>query len=110
MVVILGIAVLMAFATLVFLVMTRTPPGGDGAPAAVAARTPAVSPTASLDTRGWGRLILDQPPGTRIQAVTSLGALAILHLYTGSPGIDERLIVIDPQQGRIVGTITLGPR
>jgi hypothetical protein len=58
----------------------------------------------------WQTLILDQPPGTRIASITSAGDLMILHLYTGSAGQDERLLVVDPGTGTLLGTIVVGPK
>jgi hypothetical protein len=101
-VLILGVAVLLAFGTFIYLVMTRATRAPDAA-----APSP---PVAAAETGAWGRLLLDQPAGTRIQAVTAHGRLAIVQLYTGTPGTDERLVVFDPHQGRILGTVTLGAR
>jgi hypothetical protein len=64
----------------------------------------------SDDRTPWQSLLLDQPPGTRIAAVTSAGDLVVLHLFTGSAGQDERVIVIDPGTGTLLGTITVTGR
>jgi hypothetical protein len=58
----------------------------------------------------WQDLVLAQPPGTRIATVTSAGDVVILHLFTETPGRDERLVVVDPGSGILLGTITLGAR
>jgi hypothetical protein len=58
----------------------------------------------------WQTLALGQPPGTRIATVTSAGDLVILHLFTESPGRDERLVVVDPSSGILLGTISVGAR
>jgi hypothetical protein len=58
----------------------------------------------------WQNLALEQPLGTRIANVTSAGDLVILHLFTETPGRDERLVVIDPDSGTLLGTITLGAK
>jgi hypothetical protein len=55
----------------------------------------------------WQSLLLGQPPGTRIATVTSAGDLVLLHLFTGSPGQDERVVVIDPGTGTLLGTIAI---
>lgn len=66
--------------------------------------TPAVVAT---DVAPWGRLDLKQPAGTRIQAVTNSGDYIVLHLYTHTPGTDERVVVIEPGTGTLMGTINL---
>jgi Family of unknown function (DUF6476) len=55
----------------------------------------------------WRTLLLEQPPGTRIASVTSAGDLVVLHLFTGSAGQDERVLVIDPGSGTLLGTIAV---
>lgn len=56
----------------------------------------------------WGRIDLKQPYGTRLQSVTNAGEYMVLHLYTGAPGTDERVVVIDPGTGTVMGTVNLG--
>ena len=58
----------------------------------------------------WQNLALGQPPGTRIATVTSAGDLVVLHLFTETPGRDERLVIVDPGTGTLLGTVTLGPK
>lgn len=55
----------------------------------------------------WQTLMLSQPPGTRVARISSAGDLIVLHLFTGSEGRDDRLVVIDPGSGTLLGTITL---
>lgn len=100
-VVVLGIAVLAAFATLVALIVNRAGRGGDEA-AGAGARPPIHA--------SWGRVMLDQPAGTRIQSVTASGNLIVLQLYTLSPGQDERLVVLDPATGAVNGIFVPGQR
>jgi hypothetical protein len=57
----------------------------------------------------WQRLLLQEPAGTRIVAVTSAGDLLVVQLHTGEPGQNERLVVIDPGSGTLLGTIVVGP-
>lgn len=64
---------------------------------------------ATSELAPWGRVDLKQPYGTRIQTVTNTGEYIVLHLYTGAPGTDERLVVLDPGTGTLMGTITVGP-
>lgn len=61
-------------------------------------------------TTPWPTLALGQPPGTKIATVTSAGDLVVLHLFTETPGNDDRLMVIDPGTGTLLGTITLGAK
>mgnify|MGYP006273809583 CR=1 FL=1 len=100
-VVVLGIAVLAAFATLVTVISTRGGRGAEGQPSA-GMRPPLHA--------SWGRAMLDQPAGTRIQSVTASGNLIVLQLYTQSPGQDERLVVLDPATGAVSGIFVLGQR
>jgi hypothetical protein len=72
--------------------------------------TPAVDTTqavAAPDIAPWGRVDLKQPYGTRIQSVTNAGDYIVLHLYTGTPGTDERVMVIEPGTGTLMGTVTI---
>lgn len=98
----LGIAVVAAFLTLVVVIFNRSSRPADGALRAEGPRPPIHG--------AWGRTILDQPAGTRIQSVTASGTLIVLHLYTQIPGQDERLIVVDPATGTVSGVFQLGPR
>ena len=98
-VVVLGIAVLAAFATLVAVIVSR---GGRGGEEAAGARPPVHA--------SWGKVMLDQPAGTRIQSVTASGNLIVLQLYTLSPGQDERLVVLDPATGAVGGIFVVGQR
>jgi hypothetical protein len=68
------------------------------------------APIVSDERAPWQNLALEQPPGTRIANVTSAGDLVVLHLFTETPGQDERLVVIDPDSGILLGTITLGAK
>jgi cytoskeletal protein RodZ len=66
------------------------------------------APVVSDERAPWQTLALGQPPGTRIAAMTSAGDLVVLHLVTETPGREERLLVVDPGAGVLLGTITLG--
>ena len=101
-VVVLGIAVLAAFATLVTVISTRGGRGAEGGQPSAGMRPPLHA--------SWGRAMLDQPSGTRIQSVTASGNLIVLQLYTQSPGQDERLVVLDPATGAVSGIFVLGQR
>lgn len=96
----LGIAVIAAFLTLVTIIITR---GGREAPVAETGQRPPTHVS-------WGRVMIDQPAGTRIQAVIPSGNLIVLQLYTGQPGQDERLVVLDPATGAVTGSFAFGQR
>ncbi|HEX6978704.1 MAG TPA: hypothetical protein VF342_05350 [Alphaproteobacteria bacterium] len=64
-------------------------------------------PAVSEQRVPWDRLMLNQPPGTRIAGVSGAGGLIVVHLYTGEPGRDERLVVIDPDGGTMLGTVSV---
>jgi hypothetical protein len=98
----LGIAVVAAFLTLVVVIFNRS-----GRPAEGMARPEGPRPPLHAS---WGRAILEQPAGTRIQSVTASGTLIVLQLYTQATGQDERLVVLDPATGAVSGTFQLGPR
>jgi hypothetical protein len=92
----LGALVLVAFGLLVYGLSQNwhrlsTPPSSSQ-PAAATAKTPAAT---------WGHVGLGQPADSRIQSVTAAGNLIVLQVVSGS---DERLVVLDPASGAVVGT------
>jgi hypothetical protein len=101
-VIVLGVAVIVAFLTLVTVILQRGGRAPDGAATAGGARPPLHA--------SWGRVLLDQPAGTRIQSVTPSGNLIVLQLYTAVPGQDERLVVVDPATGAVTGSFAFGQR
>jgi hypothetical protein len=68
------------------------------------------APVVTDERAPWQNLALGQPAGTRISSITSAGDLVILQVFTETPGQDERLLVVDPNNGIFLGTITLGAR
>lgn len=98
----LGIAVVIAFLTLVAVIFNR-----GGRPADTATRADASRPPVHAS---WGRVMADNAPGARIQSVTTSGNLIVLHVYTQLPGQDERLIVLDPATGAVTGVFQIGTR
>lgn len=68
------------------------------------------APVVTDERAPWQNLALGQPDGTRIVTVTNAGDLVILHVYTETPGRDERLLVVDPGNGTFLGTITVGAK
>lgn len=100
-VVVLGIAVIVGFLGVIAGIVYK---------ASRLAEAPATAPPPAAARPGWGRVGLDQPQGTRIHAVDTAGGFIVLHLYTDAPGIDERVVVVDPATGATIGTIVPGPR
>ncbi len=97
-VIVLGILIVIAFATLIYGIVqgwTRLDANARG-PAAIRAPIAGASPA-------WGRSGLGLPVGTRIESVTAAGNLIVLHLRDASGG-EERLVVVDPATGGVVGT------
>ncbi len=97
----LGVCALAAFVVLVLVISQR----GGSKPGESVAVSSARPPTHA----SWGRVMLDQPAGTRIHSVTSHASLIVLQLYTGTPGQDERLVVLDPATGAVVGSFMIPP-
>jgi hypothetical protein len=89
-VIVLGVVLVLGLGLLVYGVSLRV---GDAARA-----RPATS---------WDLLKLGEPAGTQVGAVSHSGSTIVLHLYTGNPGTDERLVLIDAASGRIVGRIAV---
>ncbi len=95
----LGICVVAAFIIVVVMISQRIGSKPGEGVAAIGARPPTHA--------SWGRVMLDQPAGSRIHSVTSHASLIVLQLYTGMPGQDERLVVLDPATGAVVGSFML---
>lgn len=95
----LGVCVIAAFVVVVVMISQRI----GGRPGESVAADNARPPTHA----SWGRVMLDQPAGTRIHSVTPSASLILLQLYTGMPGQDERLVVLDPATGAVVGSFIL---
>lgn len=67
-------------------------------------------PAVTNEYAPWQTLALDQPAGTRVLGVTNAGDLVILHVANGDERRDERLLVIDPGSGTLLGTIAIGAK
>ncbi len=96
----LGICIIAAFITVVVMISQRV-----GRPSEAGVAVVARPPTQA----SWGRVMLDQPAGTRVHSVTSSGHLIVLQLYTAMPGQDERLVVLDPGSGAVIGSFVVAP-
>ena len=93
---------------LVWLVLT----GGLAREAAVKApdAAPAPGPAAVSAPAGpaWGDLALGQPPGSALVALVPSGDTLAFHFR--APDGAERVIVVDPRTGRVLGRILPGER
>lgn len=94
-VVVLGVLILVAFGLLVYGLSQNWQRVVAPAAAPVASRKPPAS---------WGRASLSLPPDSHIQSVTPAGNLVVVQVAAGS---DERLVVLDPATGAVVGTFAL---
>lgn len=68
---------------------------------APAPATTAPAATSRGAVAAWGHVDLGQPADTRVQSVTTAGNLVVVRVTSGG---DERLIVLDPATGSVVGT------
>jgi hypothetical protein len=108
-VVVLTILLLLGFAGLIWGILRQAEKLAE--PQEALDQTPLATPPAlATDYAPWQALALGQPEGTRILAVASAGNLVVLHVATGEGRRDERLLVIDPGSGTLLGTITMGAK
>jgi Family of unknown function (DUF6476) len=84
-VLVIVMGVLIVVATTVLLVLIARRIGGAAAPAPVA-------------------VLLDEPSGTRIVGIASVGDRLALELQGGGP---DRVLLVDPRTGTLVGRIGL---
>ena len=92
-VVTMALLLLMGIGALIGVVLERSlAPSGDGAPAAA----------------GFGKLGLGAAPGTRIHDMATADGLLILRLAPAAGQGEERVMVIEPRTGRVLGTIAVG--
>ncbi len=105
-VVVLTILLLLGFAGLIWGILRQAErlAGPQEPPAQAPLATP---PGAVADHAPWETLALGQPAGTRVLGVTSAGDLVVLHVATGEERRDERLLVIDPGRGILLGTVAV---
>ncbi len=97
-VVVLGILIVIAFAALIYGIVQGWGSLDASARAPAAIRAPIAGTSAA-----WGRIGLGLPEGTRIESVTAAGNLIVLHLR-GASGGEERLVVVDPTTGAVIGS------
>ncbi len=96
-VVVLGALVVVAFGLRVYGLSQNWHRLNEKAPAPVAAG--AARPSAA-----WGKVGLGLPADSRIQSVTPAGSLVVVQVVSGS---EERLVVVDPASGAVVGTFAV---
>ena len=66
------------------------------------------APRADIATpRSWGEVNLRQAAGTRVLGVTASGNLVLLQVEDAS-GAGQRLLVLDPARGAVIGTFVVG--
>ena len=56
-------------------------------------------------TAGWGRVALGDAGAGRVSAITAAGDLVAVHLRSER---GDRVVVVDPRTGGVVGTFTVG--
>lgn len=98
-VVVLGALIIVAFGLLVYGLSQNWHRVNAPAPATAPATTASVAKPAT-----WGRVGLGQPADSRIQSVTPAGNLVVVQIVSGS---NERLVVLDPATGVVVGTFAV---
>ncbi len=98
----LGIAVVIAFLTLVAVIINRGGRGGEPVARDDAARPPLRA--------SWGRVVLDHAPGGKLVSVTASGNLIVLHVQGEAQPRQDRLVVVDPATGSVQGIFELGTR
>jgi hypothetical protein len=93
----LGVLCLGAFGVLVYLVTAKTGARVEKATVISAPATPAPL---------WGDLDLGMPRGSRIVSLQGAGDTLAIHLRL--PDGAERVIVVDPRAGAVIGRISPG--
>jgi hypothetical protein len=103
----LGVLLVVGFGVLVYGLSQnwhRLSDAAAPAPAAPGASTPA---PAAAPPANWGRVALGLTADSRIQSITPAGRVIVVQVVSGN---DERLLVLDPASGAVVGTFTLTDR
>lgn len=97
-VVFLGVLLLAGLGLLGYGLYSKAPVKGTPSAASVA---PAVAPVAD-----FGQLAVPVPAGSRIEQMMVAGERVVLRLSGGGP---ERILVLDPGQGKVAGGFVLTP-
>ena len=97
----LGILIVIAFGTLIYGILQGW--GQLGTTAGLSAPTPAPAPPrAGSGQAPWGARGLGLGPGARIERMETAGGLVVLHVREA--GGAERLVVVDPANGALLGS------
>ncbi len=103
-VIVLGLLIVAGFGVMIYglsqnwhRVSTRPVPPASMPTSTVPAEAPATAVAA------WGRVSLGLSADSRIQSVSAAGRLIVVHVA----GNDERLVVLDPATGAVVGTFAV---
>ncbi len=99
----LGVVLLGGMGLLIYGLSQNWHRGAEAPPRPGAAATAPLA-TAPLAT-GWGRAVLGDAAAGRVSAVTAAGDLLAVHLR-GERG--DRVVIVDPRTGGVVGTFTVG--
>jgi uncharacterized iron-regulated membrane protein len=103
----LGVVFLILFVGFIYAFATKI--GQLGTNREAMRTAPDTLPGSERRAVAWGTRSLGLKPGTRIVSMQASGAYIVLHVYTGAPGEEERLVVVDPATGGVVGVLALGP-
>jgi len=103
-VIVLGLLILGGFGVLIYGLSQNWHRLSDAKPAAPAAAAERKSDPKTADLKSWGTVALGQPADSRIQSVTRAGRLIVVQVTAGTA---ERLLVLDPATGAVVGTFAL---
>lgn len=97
----LGALVIVAFGLLVYGLSQNWHRLSSPSPVSAQPPNPQSMTAAKAPAATWGHVGLGQPADSRIQSVTAAGNLIVLQVVSGG---DERLVVLDPASGAVVGT------
>lgn len=101
-VIVLGALIIMGFGVLVYGLSQNWQRASHPTTAVETAPAAKASPV-----KTWGRASLGLPADSHIQSVTPAGNLVVVHVVSGS---DERLLVLDPAAGTVVGTFSVADK
>lgn len=107
---VLTILLILGFAGLIWGILRQAEKLSEPSPERLENAALGTPPAVTTEYAPWQTLALDQPADTRVLGVTSAGDLVILHVATGDDRRDERLLVIDPGNGTLLGTIAMGAK
>lgn len=97
-VVFLGVLLLAGLGVLGYGLYSKAP--GKGTPSAISGRA------ATVSVPEFGQLAVPVPAGSRVEQMVVAGERVVLRLSGGGP---ERILVLDPGQGKVAGGFVLTP-